>query len=167
MQLALTFIAIVILASGILVTRNKNIPPNTKKVEIQKVLSDQQGESVVEENEEKINPMVPVLTPTPQPTQKPQESKLQDFVYPGSSVVSSDFELLILESNSGVDEITNWYKEKIRSEGFNAKTFVATSANGVVLNKLAGAKEGLEVTIEIKKNPDDTRVKITITQKSN
>jgi hypothetical protein len=88
------------------------------------------------------------------------------WVYPGAQQVGVSGETIILQSNDDITQITNWYKDKIRSTGMNAISFVATNTNGNVLNKLSGAKAGQEVTVEITKLSNDQKIKINVTIKS-
>lgn len=87
---------------------------------------------------------------TPVPTSNNSNSNnISDWVYPGSLTDSTD-------------TITDWYKKKIESMGFNVKSFVKTSANDVIKNVLSAAKAGEEIYIEITKNPGDTEAKIIV-----
>lgn len=109
----------------------------------------------------------PILIPIP-PTFTPQPKtssslNILDFKYPDSTIVSQSSSLLSLESSNTPDDITKWYEDKIKSFGFNVKTFVKTKTNGNVLNKLAGAKNNLGVLVEINKENDQEKVKITVT----
>lgn len=99
-----------------------------------------------------------------------QTSNLSDFNYPSSNQISNVGNTLILESNDNPDLITDWYKEKIRSLGFKSKSFVQTKTNGNILNKLVAASAELdsasgsiEVSVEIKKSAEVSKVSITIT----
>jgi len=96
------------------------------------------------------------------PTTTPQESALSEYVYPGASTISSSSTSLTLKSSDSSQKITDWYKEKIKSKEMNATSFVSTSANGYVLNKLEGAGEGGKISVEIKKEEVSSEVTITV-----
>ena len=76
---------------------------------------------------------------------------LDDFKYSGASITSQSNHSLELTSSDDPDKITDWYKEKIRSLGFNSKSFVTTKSNDNVENKLVGSNGDLEIAVEIKK----------------
>lgn len=135
--------------------------------------------------EQSITPSPTVsLSPTLQPTKKPTvtpETKpsytpipnisnntstisiaLSDFQYPGSSVSSSTSTKLELISNEKAFSITDWYKNKISALGMNAKSFVTTTTNGVVVNKLVAAGKGTEVRVDITASSSSSPVKIIV-----
>jgi len=58
--------------------------------------------------------------------------------------------------------ITEWYRSRINSLGYNVKSFVKTSANDKVLNKLAAAKSGSEISVEIARDPGSIVTAITV-----
>lgn len=79
-------------------------------------------------------------------------TSLDEYRYPGAKVISSSNTKLELESDDNNQKITDWYKNKIREDNFNAKSFTQTNSNGVVLNKLSAAKPGDKIEITIKKD---------------
>ncbi|MBI2011167.1 hypothetical protein HYS91_00210 [Candidatus Daviesbacteria bacterium] len=89
---------------------------------------------------------------------------LDDFIFPGSTIVNKTNVTLSLSSNKSSDEITNWYKEKIKSLNFNVNSNVTTQTNGNVLNKLSAAKINLKVNIEIRKSTNDKNVSIVVSK---
>lgn len=101
----------------------------------------------------------PTATPTPSTTAKPDATS--NWIYPGSTVIESG-DKLVLNSSDSTDKITDWYKLKIESMGFNVKSFVKTSANDVVKNVLKAAKSGDEISVEITKNPGDSEARIEV-----
>ncbi len=103
----------------------------------------------------------PLVTQTPSPTQL-EEVTYGDWLYPGASVESRD-DKLVLTSFDSPDQITDWYKNKITSLGFNVRSFVMTSANDVVKNVLSAAKADREVGVTITKNPGDSLAEIEVT----
>ena len=72
------------------------------------------------------------------------------FKYPNAKSVNSSENKLTLESSDDSRVITDWYKEKINSKGMNVKSFVTTSANDNVENKLVAANSDFKVTVTIK-----------------
>ena len=61
-----------------------------------------------------------------------------------------------------MDSITSWYKEGIKSLGYNTKSFVTTKTNNRVLTKLSGIKNDSEIMVEISKEPNETEVIVDI-----
>lgn len=118
-----------------------------------------------------VDSETPTSTPTrspslsPSPTTTSQSSSLDAYLYPGATVVSRTNTTVSLRSASDTDAITNWYKDKIRQEGMNVKTFVTTKANDKVVNKLVGANGAKDISVEIKKDPgqETSAIEITIT----
>lgn len=108
------------------------------------------------------------LTPSPTPTksgptQIPNaDSSIDSYIYPGSSIINKSSSSLILQSADSPDTVTNWYKEKIKAEGLNAKSFVQTSTNGNVHNELVAAGNGKKILVSIKKDPDQSTVHIDV-----
>lgn len=101
--------------------------------------------------------------PTLTPTSPPQAN---NFIYPGSVVVSVSGQTTNLTSYDNPNVITDWYKNQIKSQGMNTTSFVVTNTNGNVNNVLAGAKNGEDVKITITKNANDSTVYISITGKN-
>ena len=113
----------------------------------------------------------PASTPTSKPTPSSNNSQvaipsqifnLSDFKYPNSSQAGSEGNGIKLESSDNPDTVTNWYKEKIRSLGFKSKSFVQTSSNGNILNKLVAASENKEIRVEIEKSANSAKVLIKV-----
>ena len=69
---------------------------------------------------------------------------------------------LKIQSFDDSSRITDWYKEKITSLNMKAKSFVQTSSNRNILNKLAGANSLLKVNVEISKKNSDSKTEITV-----
>ena len=111
-----------------------------------------------EENQPTAIP--PTSTPTTRPDQPSQS--ISDFQYPSSSIISKTNFQTNLESTDDPKKITDWYKEKIKSIGMKATSFVQTNTNGNVLNKLVGATGNQEVRIEITKQNNNAVVKIAV-----
>lgn len=93
----------------------------------------------------------------------PSSSNITDYQYTGARVVSSSSETLVLKSQDDSEKITDWYKEKIAGKKMNATSFVSTTANDYVLNKLEGDNGEEKVSVEIKKENGTDEITITIT----
>lgn len=106
--------------------------------------------------------VIPTSNPTPQDIPQPSYSN-SEYVFPGASVISDSGSELILQSNSGTDEITEWYRNKLKSLGLNVNTTVKTKANDKVLNKLAASGADTSVGVEISKEDGGTLVTIVVT----
>lgn len=111
----------------------------------------------------------PTGTAIPLPTSNPNASgDLNGYKYADSEVLSVTSSELHLRSSADVDAVTNWYKEKVRGEGMNIKTFVTTKANEKIVNKLVGANANKEIRVEIRREPGETLcyIDVFITAKS-
>lgn len=107
------------------------------------------------------------LTPTPKITTQPPLASIPEdtdnsLQYPNSLKIETRGNFSIYESTDPPDQITNWYKEKIKSMNMNAKSFVSTNTNGNILNKLVGVSGNNEIRVEISKNKNSSLVKIKI-----
>lgn len=102
-------------------------------------------------------------TPTPTPTSSPTVN--ESLVYPNAIVIISSDDLL-MESTDDPDVISEWYKNKIKSMGFNVKSFVATKTNGNVENVFVGAKSGSEIRVTITKNAEELKTRIVVAIKT-
>lgn len=104
------------------------------------------------------------IQPTSTSTKKSNQSSetIPDFQYPSSIVVSKTENTATLESTDDPKKITNWYKDKIKALNMNVTTFVQTSTNGNILNKLVGANGNTELRIEITKQNNSQTVNIFV-----
>lgn len=106
-------------------------------------------------------------TPTPTPLKNVQSSVvISTLIFPGAKIAYQDSSALNLESTDDSDAITDWYKSKIESSGYNAKSFVKTKSNNNVKNSLVGADGKTEIHVEITKSPDSNVTKIFVTIKT-
>lgn len=167
MQLLLPIIVIGVLAViGVFVPK-KNVVP---KKDDSKVLSI----STVQATPTPTPTFAPSVTALPSPTAalpsptpfKTSANNSQDFVYPGSKILSPENGQMTLESTDSADTITNWYKNRIKSNGMNVTSFVTVITNGNVNNVLAGAKNGQEIKVTITKNAGQNTVRISISGNS-
>ncbi|KKQ97448.1 MAG: hypothetical protein UT24_C0008G0042 [Candidatus Woesebacteria bacterium GW2011_GWB1_39_12] len=157
MQTLLLIAAVCILAVGIFVGQKTKIELGNQQG---KVLSDDSNKNPSGKVSVEANITTPTLVPTLVPT--PRTSPLESYKYPNSVVVGDSEKTLTLQSQDSSNTVTDWYKNKIINEGMNVKTFVKTSANSNILNKLTGAREGEEVNVEISKEPSESIVHITV-----
>jgi hypothetical protein len=106
-----------------------------------------------------IPPLLPTSKPiiTTKPTHTPPLSQ-NLYQYPGSLDLGSGK----YTSSDEPDKITEWYKLKINSDGFNVKSFIKTNSNNKILNKLSGAKNNQNISIEITREPNTNVVNITV-----
>jgi len=102
----------------------------------------------------------PTSSPTPSPVPQPQPVVITGFVYPGSTSIGGN----AYTSAEEPKVITDWYKERIKTEGFNVRTAVSTTTNGKVLNKLEAADGERTIHIEISREPGETLTTITISE---
>ena len=111
----------------------------------------------------------PLATSTPTPTpgssniSVPKHSPNADeYIYPGSDVISKTSQDISLTSTADPDTITSWYKEKIQSKNFNVNSYVTTTANDKILNKLAGNNGKSWVNVVISRDNTGVAVHITV-----
>lgn len=113
-----------------------------------------------------ILPTVTIYKKNSVPTTKQDTANsgqdINSYKYPSSSVKEESGSRLSLESSDNPNTITNWYKEKIASLGMNAKSFVQTNTNGNILNKLAAAKSGFKISVEISKKNNEEKIEILV-----
>ncbi|MCL5432525.1 MAG: hypothetical protein M1524_00205 [Patescibacteria group bacterium] len=105
----------------------------------------------------------PSNSPTPVANQNQNNSEQnEDLIYPGSIKTKDSVGSLELESSDDTQLITDWYKEKIKGMGMNAKSFVQTKANEKILNKLVGSNGKTEIRVEISKENNLSTTKISV-----
>lgn len=92
----------------------------------------------------------------------PSPALSENYVFAGSKIIRKTETGIEMESTADPSEITNWYKEKIKSLDFNARSFTQTSTNGTILNKLSAAKPGEKIDITIKKDQNISTITITV-----
>lgn len=107
--------------------------------------------------------LTPTLSPTPTNTPINESQSILDFKYPNSSQVSLNGNEMVLESTDDPKIITDWYKDKIKTMNMSVTSFVQTSTNGNILNKLVGSNGNKEVRVEISKQNNNPTVKIVVT----
>jgi len=104
----------------------------------------------------------PTLSPTPTNTPRNKSESVLDFRYPNSIIISQNAKESIFESTDHPKKITDWYKNKIKAMNMSVTSFVQTSTNDNVLNKLVGADGNREVRVEINKNNNSQAVNISV-----
>ena len=117
-----------------------------------------------------LNSPTPAVTPLSSPSvfnyQTPgsqsSSSNISDFKYPNSTEVNSSGNTLNLQSSDDPKNITDWYKNKIKDLNMNAKSFITTTTNGNVLNKLVGSNGKKEVRVDIEKSTASNTTNIAI-----
>ena len=167
MNIVVTILAVGILAFGVLFVQRNRVKEGIE-VPIpssEEVLSQEESEVTPTKMSEEPRPTA-TATPTPTPTKAVMKTDISDYRYPNSEILSSTQNSLSLKSFDDAKTITNWYKEKIVSEGMNVKTFVETKANDNVLNKLVGADGKKEIRVEIKKTTGSSLVEIEVSLKT-
>lgn len=102
----------------------------------------------------------PVLSPSPKTITLDQT--IFDLKYPSSIQVGTGENSISLESTDAPTTITNWYKEKIKSLGMSAKSFVQTNTNGNILNKLVGTDGRYQVRVEIGRHNNESIVHVSV-----
>ena len=118
--------------------------------------------------EEEPSPTITTAT-LPSPTQIPTSNKenvvpnsYSDFYYPGATTKEQTDSRLVLESSDDAGKITDWYKKKINDKNMSAVSFVSTTANDDVLNRLEGAENEETVSIEIERKSGSATTTISV-----
>ncbi|OGC95948.1 hypothetical protein A3H89_03685 [Candidatus Amesbacteria bacterium RIFCSPLOWO2_02_FULL_48_11] len=136
-------------------------------------------DQVLGQQEQRLTNPTPAITPAPSPfptsvpIRKPTSARiptntsipipppdLSSWVYPGSQLVSSG----VWQTSDSPDTVTSWYRNKIEALNLTATSFVKTSANDRVLNRLVAEGFDVKVDIEISRsdNSSFTRIRITL-----
>lgn len=87
---------------------------------------------------------------------------LGQLLYPDADQITRSANTVVLESTDDPAIITDWYKAVIQ-KNFSGKTFVQSTINEDVHNKLIGEGKKTGVSIEINKNQDQSFSTITVT----
>lgn len=103
------------------------------------------------------------IPPTAKPTAIPQtSSSLNAYRYPNASVTSQSQNEIDMTTTDDAQVVTDWYKNTISTQGLHTTSFVQTSTNGDILNKLAaGLSGGGQITITISKSASANTVSIS------
>ncbi|MBI2022736.1 hypothetical protein HYS97_02725 [Candidatus Daviesbacteria bacterium] len=172
-----TLLILVLVIAGVLMVQKTGI--NSKKVTVNKSMTSSKTQSPSATAVPTSTPL-PSKSPTASPSQISntgsssvninisQESSdgnanksninIGNFVYPNSTSLGSG----VYESNDSPNIITDWYKEKIKSLGMSTTSFVQTSANDNVLNKLVGSDGKGEIRVEISRPADNSKTTIKL-----
>lgn len=111
----------------------------------------------------------PTVTPTeeievdePDPTSTPANKLdvIDDYVYPGTLVSVKTQNSFTGTSNDDPKKVTDWYETKVRSNGFNVKSFVKTNTNNVIKNVISAANATQEVKVEIVNNGSGSSITV-------
>lgn len=153
MNIVVTVVAVVLVLAGFYFNR-------TNEPTIEKTSQPTKEEVLSQEKTGEAETIDKLEEPSPTPTSAPTSSN--PFQYPGARVVSSSNNSFVLESSANSDDITNWYKDKIKESGKNVTSFVTTKTNDNVKNVLVGADSEGEVRVEITKEATTSIVEIKV-----
>lgn len=161
MQFVLPIIALLIL--GVAELSISNTPPPSPKKDIKDDIRKEKTEIPTPTLQEKlqINKAV-IITPTPT-YESTKPKTVSSLIYPNARITTESEHGYSLESTDSAEQITDWYKSYIQNNQMNATSFVTTNTNDTVLNKLAGAGNGKEITVEISRQASEAITKIKIT----
>src|SRR4030042_3716946 len=166
MNIIVILVAIVFLSVGVLFNQKSRL---SKDDNVNQIAS-QETPSVMSATDEPRNsptekPIIKSQT-TPLATTTPDsQNNILEYRYNQAEIIEVLPNSLIIKSTDDTKTITNWYKEKIKSEGMNINTFVETNTNNNILNKLVGATGQKELRIEITKKGSDLSSQINISLK--
>lgn len=100
------------------------------------------------------------ITPTTTPG-----TNINNYIYPGSQIISSSATNLSLKSSGNSDSIINWYQAKVNS-GFSSRSDSITNTNGNVSGNISAGNGSQNINITIKKGAGELYTTIEIEIKS-
>ena len=106
-----------------------------------------------------------IPTPTSQRTltQTPStQGNINDFLYPGATQTGNNGNSTNLRTSDDAQVVTNWYKDKIKSLGWNATSAIENNTNSDISNQLVASNGSREIRIQITKNNNSSTVNITV-----
>lgn len=104
-----------------------------------------------------------VVKPTTKPTLQPTKSQglnLQQYVYPGSTIISQSNENLTLESSDDTMQIVAWYKQALEREDAQIKNTVVNTINGKTTATLTVSTNGQNMYVTITHSDASTTIKL-------
>ncbi len=101
----------------------------------------------------------PINKPTSHPT-KSQGSRMQQYVYPGSTIISQSNENLTLESSDDTMQIVSWYKQALEREDAQIKNTVVNTINGKTTATLTVSTNGQNMYVTITHSDASTTIKL-------
>lgn len=113
----------------------------------------------------------PTQTPTPTeiiviatttPTIPEGRGGIDSFIYPESTIESREENELELKVYADIDQITNWYKERLKSIYSSINTFTQTSSSGKVMVKLVSVDSKSRISIDITRKQTDSEIEIRV-----
>lgn len=162
-----TILAVIVLSAVIVWQRQNNfdVPEATQEPVVLSAEASPEPVASSSATPEASLPPSPSDSPqlsSPAPSPQAPSSDLDSYRYPSSTIVSSSSDTLMLESQDSSDTVTDWYQDKIQSQGLNTKSFVKTKTNGQVLNKLVAAGGSTKIEVEITQASDQSIVSIRV-----
>lgn len=88
------------------------------------------------------------------------------FQYPNAKIISNISNSMELECSVPIEEITQWYKEKIKGNNTNIDTFMTANINGNIQNKLMGINGKKIIKVDILKKDQDPVVQVIVSTSS-
>jgi len=101
-------------------------------------------------------------TPRVQPTPTNSPDQASGWVYPGSSVTSLS-PVLQMTVTADQKAVTDWYKSRIQTMGMNTTSFIVTSTNEKIYNKLVATGAGKKVDVIIERNSTNEPISVQVT----
>ena len=92
----------------------------------------------------------------------PKPPAIDEYLYPKAQSLQTTASSLKFTTTDSAQAVTEWYKNKINSLEFNAKSSTQTNTNGATLNKITAAKPGENIEVTIKKDQTTSKVEITV-----
>ncbi len=169
MNIVLSVLAVVILTTGIILGRNvdksevvvQSIPEPSVLSQEKNIPDLDSTNDLITESPEPTEVDVPDATVSPVASHD-NTTRIDAFVYPNSTLVSKTSSRVMLQSGDDPNLITDWYKQKIQSENMNVNSFVVTSVNDTVINKLSSSNSSVQIDVSIEKTPTASTTSVTI-----
>lgn len=169
----LTFTAAIIFVAGILLNQNHDPEDLFNDLDKTQVLSeetqnDDQQKDKIDQSDIQIvgEDSLDSVTHNSEQDQLQKDSasnvRLDQFIYPNSSVTSRTDDQLIIESFDDPKQITDWYKQRLESYDMNINSFVTTKTNGNIINQLVSSDGVIEIKVKIESSAEENKVIIEI-----
>lgn len=172
MQVVIVALAAVVLGVGILSSNHTQTSDDqltateTPLVEVSVLGIDSspspESSSTPEPSETADPTNTPTQEPTAKPTQQPNNISLSQYMYPGSTVVSSSSSKLELTTGTDPNTVSDWYRSLVKTNGFSVTSSIKTSTNEIVNNKLVAAKGDQQVSVNVSKKNGSTVIVVEV-----
>lgn len=171
MPIVIALLVAVVIGAGIVIntSADKNLNSSiSANVENIKTITNTSSPTPISSSEPSpTNTTTPTMNPTKTITPKlsPTHSinLTDEWVYPGAHGQSGN----TYTSSDSPEDITEWYKQKIKSMNLNINTFVSTNSNDQVKNRLSASGNGKTIDVQINRPARSATVELIISVSNN